>query len=102
MVTKTLAVIAALALIGGSAAAFADGDHSHSHSGPMAQGEAAPGAHSQRHGENRPMQMADMHARMSSMHGAASAHGGGMHQGNGHMYEKAPDQTPAPSTTPAK
>ncbi len=100
MMTKTLAAIAALALIGGSAAAFADGDHSHS--GPMAQGEAAPGAQSHRHGENRPMQMADMHARMSSMHGAASEHGGGMHRGNVHMFEKAPDQTPAPSTTPAK
>ena len=100
MKTKTLVAVVALALIGGSAAAFAHGDHSRP--GPMAQGEATPGAQAHRHGENMPTQMAAMHARMNSMHGAASAQEGGRHGGNGHMHENAPGQAPVPSTTPAK
>jgi hypothetical protein len=67
----TKGTVIALAFIGASTLALADGIDTHQHrQGPGAAKPAAESAKAKGHGEHMGARMAEMHARMSERHGA--------------------------------
>ena len=99
MNSTALGALAAVALLGGSAVALADGDHRNH--GRHAQGTTAPNAQTpptHQHSEKMGQRMAEMHARMHDrMHerhgtpqaGTTEPRSGQAQQGHGHSHDQS-------------